>query len=174
MTKIEIRRATSEDVDGILAMMLRTAAEPIGLARRPDEIHRDYVAGFVANNLARGLILVAEAGSGIVGMIQASTPPPRLFAHVLSDVTIAIDPAAQGQGLGRRLFSAFIATARRDMPHIRRIELYCRSDNPRGYPFYESLGFVIEGRLKGRVAAGNGVYIDDLFMGLDLTAPTPE
>ncbi len=169
--KIEIRPAAAGDVDGIFAMMLRAAAAPIGLARRPDEITRDYVAGFVANSLARGLILVADGEGGVCGMIQACTPQPKLFAHVLSDLTIAIDPAVQGQGLGRRLFTAFLDTARSQRPHIRRVELYCRPDNPRGYPFYESLGFVIEGRLKGRVHAGDGVYLDDLFMGLDLTAP---
>lgn len=168
MTKIDIRRATTADIDGIFTMMLRAAAEPIGLARRPDEISRDYVAGFVSDSLARGLILVAEGEGRIFGMIQAKTPPPRLFAHVLSDLTIAIDPDAQGQGLGRRLFTAFLATARAELPHIRRVELFCRPDNPRGYPFYESLGFVIEGRLKGRVQTAEGAFIDDYFMGLQL------
>ncbi len=166
--KTDIRRATEADIDGIFTMMLRTAAEPIGLARRPDEITRDYVATFVANSLARGLILVAHDGDRILGMIQAATPVPRLFAHVLSDLTIAIDPETQGQGLGRKLFTAFLDTARAGMPHIRRIELFCRPDNPRGYPFYQSLGFVIEGHLKGRVHAGDGVFIDDYFMGLQL------
>lgn len=168
MTKTDIRRAVTADVDDIFAMMLRAAAEPIGLARRPDEVTRDYVVSFVANSLARGLIMVAHDENRILGMIQAATPQPRLFAHVLSDLTIAIDPDAQGQGLGRRLFTTFLDTARAEMPHIRRVELFCRPDNPRGYPFYQSLGFVIEGHLKGRVHKGDGVYIDDYFMGLQL------
>lgn len=168
MTKIDIRRATPADIDGIFSMMLRAAAEPIGLARRPDEIARDYVAGFVTDSLAHGLILVAHDDERILGMIQAKTPVPRLFGHVLSDLTIAIDPDAQGQGLGRKLFTAFLDTARAEMPHIRRVELFCRPDNPRGYPFYESLGFVIEGRLKGRVCTADGRFIDDYFMGLQL------
>lgn len=167
-TKTDIRRAVQTDIDGIFTMMQRAAAEPIGLARRPEEISRNYVGGFVANSLERGLILVVDDGERILGMIQAATPQPRLFGHVLSDLTIAIDPDAQGQGLGRRLFSAFLEMARTDMPHIRRIELFCRPDNPRGYPFYESLGFVIEGRLKGRVRTAEGEFIDDYFMGLQL------
>jgi putative acetyltransferase len=166
--KTDIRRAATTDIDGIFAMMRRAAAEPIGLARRPEEIARDYVEAFVTGSLAHGLIMVAEQDRRILGMIQAKTPPPRLFAHVLSDLTIAIDPDAQGQGLGRRLFTAFLDTARADMPHIRRVELFCRPDNPRGYPFYESLGFVIEGRLKGRVRTADGAFIDDYFMGLQL------
>jgi putative acetyltransferase len=156
------------DINGIFAMMLRAAAEPIGLARRPDEIARDYVAGFVTGSLAHGLIMVADDGGRILGMIQAKTPAPRLFGHVLSDLTIAIDPDAQGQGLGRRLFTTFLDTARAELAHIRRVELFCRPDNPRGYPFYESLGFVIEGRLKGRVQTADGTFIDDYFMGLQL------
>ena len=168
MTKIDIRRATTADIDSIFTIMLRAAAEPIGLARRPEEITREYVAGFVADSLAHGLIMAAHDEGRILGMIQAKTPPPRLFAHVLSDLTIAIDPDAQGQGLGRKLFTAFLDTARAELPHIRRVELFCRPDNPRGYPFYESLGFVIEGRLKNRVQTAEGNLIDDYFMGLQL------
>ncbi len=163
---IETRRAIEADIDAICTLHKRAAAEPIGLARRPDEISRDYVAGFVTASLARGLIMVAENGGRLLGDIQATTPQPRLFSHVLSDLTIAIDPEAQGQGVGRRLFTDFLATVRRDLPHIRRVELFCRPDNPRGYPFYESLGFVIEGRLRGRVCTAEGTYIDDFFMGL--------
>ena len=164
----ETRRATEADIDAIVAVHQRAGAAPIGLARRPDEVSRDYVSGFVASSLARGLIMVAERDGRILADIHAYSPQPRLFSHVLSDLTIAVDPDAQGQSVGRQLFTAFIATVRAEMPHIRRIELYCRPDNPRGYPFYQSLGFVIEGRLRGRVRTADGAYIDDLFMALVL------
>ncbi len=166
MTKIDIRRAIEADTDAIFGVHLRAAEAPIGLARRPDEISRGYVAGFVGNSLERGLIMVAEEDGCIVGAIHAYRPQPRLFAHVLSDLTIAVDPQIQGRGLGRKLFTAFLAEVRAAMPQICRVELFCRPDNPRGYPFYESLGFVIEGRLKSRVRTADGALIDDLFMGL--------
>lgn len=165
---LEIRRATRDDADGMLELY-RAAGESGGLARRRHEIEPRHIACYLDNSLAAGLSLVAVVDGRIVGELHGWAMEPEQFAHVLSDVTIAVHPDAQGQGVGRRLFEAFIAHVRVDMPRIRRIELACRETNARAIALYESLGFRIEGRLTGRVYDPAGFYEDDLMMGLLLS-----
>ncbi len=75
--------------------------------------------------------------------------------------------AAQGP-IGRALFVAFLETVRTQHPQISRVELMCRADNGRALALYAQLGFVIEGRLSGRVKDPDGTLSDDLVLGLTL------
>jgi len=55
----------------------------------------------LARSLAAGVILVArdsEEGT-LLGEIHAYGPEPRAFSQVLSDLTIAVHPAAQGRAI---------------------------------------------------------------------------
>ncbi|MDC7684017.1 GNAT family N-acetyltransferase [Asticcacaulis sp. BYS171W] len=164
----EIRRATAADATAILALYHEVARVSGGLARTESEITPDYIDGNLSAALSRGLCLVAVQDGVCVGEIHACAPVPRQFAHVLSDLTLAIAPAAQGQGLGHRLFSAFLTEVRTNLPHIRRVELLCREGNQRGIALYERLGFSLEGRLRGRVRLADGTVEDDLCFGLRL------
>lgn len=167
-TTFNTRRATSDDVPAILAVYKAAARQGNGILRREDEVTEAYITHNMANSLATGLSILAERDGACVGELHGWARPVRQLAHVLSDLTIAVDPAVQGQGVGRLLFENFIATVRRDMPHIRVIELYCREDNVRAIALYEAMGFVLEGRLTNRVALDDGTYKDDLLMGLQL------
>lgn len=168
MTTFNLRRSTQDDAAAILAVYKAAARQGGGILRREDEVTETYVVHNIANSLATGLSLLAERDGVCVGELHGWARPVRQLAHVLSDVSIAVDPAAQGLGVGRLLFENFIATVRTDMPHIRVIELYCREDNARAIALYQSMGFVLEGRLVNRVALDNGTYKDDLLMGLQL------
>ncbi|WP_343684139.1 N-acetyltransferase [Asticcacaulis sp.] len=167
--KTEIRPATAADADAISTLYRDVARISGGLARTEAEITLDYITGNLTAALTRGVCLIAENDGRCVGEIHAIAPMPKQFAHVLSDLTVAVSPSAQGQGIGRRLFEALIAHSRQQT-HIRRIELLCREGNARGIALYESLGFVREGRLKGRVHLPDGTVEDDLFFGLILNS----
>ncbi|MEI9904079.1 MAG: N-acetyltransferase [Asticcacaulis sp.] len=170
MTRIETRRATRDDEPAIFDIYRRVAAQGGGLLRRADEITHDYIRFNLQNSLAHGLSILAvdDKGDGL-GELHGWTSQTRQLRHVFTNLTVAVDPRAQGRGAGRALFQGLIAALRADMPHVRIIELYCREDNVRAIALYASLGFVQEGRLKHRVWQEDGLCLDDLIMALDLT-----
>ena len=163
---MNIRRSQFEDQVRIWGLYQRVAAIPGGIARLEKEANRSYVARFMRSAHDRGLSLVAEDEDGrIVGEIHACSPGLYCFSHVLSDLTIVIDPARQGRGIGRQLFERFLRLVATEMPHIRRVELVARESNQAAIRFYESLGFRQEGRLTGRIQNVDGSIECDIPMG---------
>jgi GNAT superfamily N-acetyltransferase len=84
----------------------------------------------------------------IVGEIHAHTPPIIALRHLLTDTTIAVHPAVQGQGVGRKLFEHFL---HQTPPSIARVELYTRETNTRNFEVYKRLGFVSEGPQRHKI-----------------------
>ena len=161
MSGFILRPSTPGDADALLELYLATAAGKSGLARDPDEIDRTYVAGFLAK---AEISVSAWAGDRAVGEIHAGRLGPRQFAHDLLDLTVAVHPEAQGQGLGRRLFEALFAAAATLTPRIERIELFVRAGHVDAIRLYERLGFAVEARFKDRVRLSDGTVEDDLAM----------
>jgi putative acetyltransferase len=149
---------------------------PDGIARAPEEVTDDYVDGFMHKAAAHGVELVWEEEGRIVGEIHASCPGIKALAHLLTDLTIAVAPDAQGRGVGRGLFQALLDEVLHRMPHIHRVELFARVSNERARKLYRTLGFVEEGRLRARVNNSRGVAEDDTLMGwirpVDAAVPT--
>ncbi|AII51048.1 GNAT family N-acetyltransferase [Hymenobacter sp. APR13] len=157
---ITIRPSTLHDAPAIRRLYQRVSAESGGLARRPEEITEDYVQHFLTRSLAQGIGLVAEQAGELVAEIHAYQAGLQIFAHVLGDLTVAIAPAAQGQGLGRRLFTELLSRAQAQFPQVSRVELLVRESNTRAIALYEKLGFRQEGRFEGRVAGAQGLEAD--------------
>ena len=169
MSEFETRPITLSQAGAVLSLYRAAAAGPGGLARRPDEMDLAYVEGFLGKALAGGVTLGAWRGEVLCGEIHASRIGPDQFAHVLSDLTVAVGPAWQGQGVGRALFAALFEAARALSPQVTRIELMAREGNIDAIRLYERLGFVIEGRFVQRVRMPDGRLEDDIAMGLLLT-----
>ena len=128
---------------------------------------RQRIATFV-DHPARHLGLVAEgADRRLGGMVDITRMPRRRIAHV-GLLTLGVDPAFQGRGLGRALTEAAIAWA--DRHDILRIELYTRDDNVRAIALYEALGFVHEGTRRAFIRDPDGTCIDDRIYGRVRTA----
>jgi putative acetyltransferase len=108
---------------------------------------------------------VWEEEGVIGGEIHASRLGVAALSHLLTDLTIAVAPECQGKGVGRALFGALLAEVSEHMPHITRVELTARESNVKARALYASLGFVEEGRLRGRVRNSRGEIEDDAFMG---------
>lgn len=102
---MDIRKATISDIQDILGLYNRVARIPGGLARLEDEIDAQYIEGFLSKSLESGLVYVAFSEKAkLVGEIHAYTPRLYCFSHVLSDLTIVVDPEAQRMGVGRAIF----------------------------------------------------------------------
>lgn len=160
-----IRKAVAADCAHLIALYKAVAAQPDGIARTPDEVTEAYVGGFMGKAAADGVEFVYEEGGRLLGEIHASRAGIACLSGLLTDLTIAVHPEAQGRGVGRRLFQALIGDVMRNWPEIERIELFARESNTRARGLYASLGFVEEGRLPARVRNGRGILEADTIMG---------
>ncbi len=161
-----INAATSDDRAEILALYLAVATVEGGLARTAEEISEDYVSHFLGKSLESGLCLVARESDGgpIIGEIHSYALGPRVFAHVLGELTIAVHPAKQGLGVGKRLFTELLRRVEQERPDILRVELIARESNRKAIEFYQKLGFNIEGRFENRIRSVGGGYEADIPM----------
>ncbi|HEY0061632.1 MAG TPA: GNAT family N-acetyltransferase [Telluria sp.] len=160
-----IRTARESDFAALLRLYRDVAAVPDGLARTPAEVSEAYIAGFMGKAAADGIELVYEEDGKLLGEIHASRIGIASLAHLLTDLTIAVAPAAQGRGVGRALFQGLLDRVTTEMPHITRVELFARDSNVRARGLYASLGFVEEGRLRARVNNARGEPETDTVMG---------
>ena len=160
-----IRTAQAADQAGIRALYTLVAQVPGGIARTPGELSADYVAGFMAKAREDGFEFVYEEEGRILGEIHAASPGIACFAHVLTDLTIAVAPECQGKGVGRALFDALLGAVLTQRPQTSRVELFVRASNLRAQALYRSLGFEEEGRLRARVTDPAGALEDDIIMG---------
>ena len=163
MSDIRFRRARPADAPAIRDLY-RAAAEGGTLARMPDEVDDAYVAEFM-HAAQNGLELVAEASGKVVGDLHATRLFPRQFVRTLGDLTIAVHPAHQGQGIGKQLFVEFMRIVREEMPDIERVELFAWDENKSALKLYESVGFKFEGLLPHRVRTDSGEWRNDILYG---------
>jgi len=161
-----VNHASLGDLDAVLDLYLAVAAVKGGLARTADEITLGYVEQFVRNSVENGIIVVArENNSGeVIGEIHGYEIGPKVFSHVLGELTIAVHPERQGIGIGKAIFNEFMRQVKEDRPDILRVELIARESNRKAIAFYEKLGFVIEGRYVSRIQSVGGGFEDDIPM----------
>lgn len=160
---LELRATGPGDAAAILALYRKAAAGP-GLARYPDELDESFTAHIAAQVAKGGLSIGAFKHGRLVGELHAWRPGPRKFAHVLGDLTVAVDPDCQGEGVGSVLFARLFELVAMMEPRIERIELFVHTGNPGAKRLYERLGFVEEGRLPGRLRFDDGQVHDDFLM----------
>ena len=167
-----IRKTEKNDVPKIFELYRRVASVPGGLARLDGEISEEYVSSFVGKALVDGLSLVAEDTYGnVIGELHAYTSGLFCFSHVLTDLTVAVDPDFRNQGIAKKLFERFFIEIDNTMPNVCRVELISRESNHIAISLYESLGFVREGRLENRIKNVDGSLEADIPMGWQKCAP---
>jgi len=135
--KIEIREFFISDYD--VAIELWQRVEGLEIAEGDD---REGVAQFLARN--RGLSRVATDGSAIVGIALCGHDGRR--GHIYH---LAVDPAYQGRGLGKRLLDESLADLRR--AGLKRVIIMVADDNRRGSEFWKRRGWE---EIPGAIAMG--------------------
>ena len=164
----EVRSATLADLYKIMALYREVALNSGGIAREADEITEGYVRSFLEKSLSSGFILVVENPSDpeeIIAEVHTYTPGIKVFAHVFSDLTIAVLPGFQGKGVGKLLFGTLMEEIEEKHPEILRVELIARESNGKAIVFYKSFGFKVEGRLEKRINGTTGRLEADIPMG---------
>lgn len=161
-----INSAKPENKGEIVELYRTVAAIEGGLARTAAEVSEEYVAHFVGKSLESGFCLVARETDNdpIIGEIHCYALGPRVFAHVLGELTIAVHPARQGLGIGKLLFTELLRHVEQERPDILRVELIARESNRKAIEFYQKLGFQIEGRFENRICSVGGGYEADIPM----------
>jgi len=162
--EFEIKKANFQQNAELLQLYKKVAEISDGIIRNKNEINETYVSDFLTNAVNNGLILVGKINGKIVGEIHAYTPTIFAFQHILTDLTIVVDSSHQGKGIGRKLFETFLNTVTYELTHIKRIELYTREENLRNVKFYESLGFINEGRQKDKIFVSKNEFETPLHM----------
>jgi putative acetyltransferase len=164
MVEFSVRQASLDDIDAVYQLYLSVAKTPGGLARLETEINREYIQRVVTQSCTCGLIFVAESDGQLLGEIHGYKSELFCFSHVISEVTIAVAPTAQGQGVGRALFQQFMDCIRSNLPQVLRVELIARESNRKAISFYESLGFNQEGCFDHRIRNVDGTLESDIPM----------
>ena len=119
-------------------------------------------AAFFGERTAPSDVLVAETGRVIAGYAAlGQSVPLASHSHVLEIRGLAVHPARQRSGVGRRLVEACIEQARGR--GARKLSLRVLGGNVAARRLYESCGFTAEGVLREEFFLG-GRYVDDVLM----------
>jgi ribosomal protein S18 acetylase RimI-like enzyme len=135
--KIETREFSINDYDAAIQLWQRV--EGLEIAEGDD---RKGIAQFLARN--QGLSRVATDGSVVVGVVLCGHDGRR--GHIYH---LAVDPAYQGRGLGKRLLDESLADLRRI--GVKRVIIMVADDNPSGRQFWRRSGYE---EISGAVAMG--------------------
>jgi ribosomal protein S18 acetylase RimI-like enzyme len=162
VARLTVRGARLDDEEALLAIDRATWSPLSSPAPEPSP------GPFFNTRTVPENVVVAELDGRPIGWGKIDNPTSLPASrHVWHVTGLAVDPGHEGQGVGHALMEALIAEAR--ARGGRRITLRVFSPNQRAQRLYKRLGFEIEGRLRGEFRVGDGEYVDDLCMALDLT-----
>jgi ribosomal protein S18 acetylase RimI-like enzyme len=135
--KINTREFSINDYDAAVELWRRV--EGVEIAEGDD---RESVGQFLARN--PGLSRVATDGSAVVGVALCGHDGRR--GHIYH---LAVDPAYQRRGLGKRLLDESLEDLRRI--GVKRVIIMVADDNPSGREFWKRSGYE---EIPGAIAMG--------------------
>ncbi len=157
---MSIRKTEEKDLPELLQLYRAVADTPNGIARSKEEVNESYIRAIWRGVESGGLGMVAILDEKVIGEIHASQKGVNIFNHLLSFLTIGVSPDFQGKGVGKQLFRAYLSYIENYRTDIYRVELEARASNIAGIRVYESLGFVLEGRMKNQTRNTDGSHED--------------
>ncbi len=125
--EIQTREFRIDDYDKAIELWKRV--EGLDVAEGDD---RETVRRFLERN--QGLSRIATNGAAMVGAVLCGHDGRRGYIYHL-----AVDPACQGRGLGRRLIEECLAGLQR--VGLERVNILVAKDNPRGLEFWRLSGW---------------------------------
>ncbi len=165
---MRFRTATPDDLPRLMKLYRTVARQEGGIARLEHEVTEDYISNFIVKSIDSGLIIVGENPDDpdeLVAEIHGYKAGPKVFDHVIGDVTILVHPEFQRRKIGRTILTIFLEEIARNRVDIGKVELIAREGNMKAIELYQSLGFRIEGRLEMRIRTPDRNYEADIPMG---------
>jgi phosphinothricin acetyltransferase len=161
----EIRPATERDLPAVKAIydvQVRYGIATFDLKPPP----LSYWQSRLASTEAGDRLLVADSGTAVVGYAYSSAYRPRPAYRHTRETSVYLDPAAQGQGIGRRLYDELLAGLRADGMH--QALAVVALPNPASQALHRACGFTSAGVLH-EVGRKFGRWIDTEWWELRLT-----
>jgi ribosomal protein S18 acetylase RimI-like enzyme len=165
---VEIRQARPEDEAALREIDAATWSADVSPAPPPPAGKAFFDGRIQPADVLVAEIASAEIASAVAGY-AALGPATALAsnAHVMVVRSVAVDPARQRRGAGRRLMEASVAEAR--ARGARKLVLRVLGVNVRARQLYQSCGFQVEGILREEFFL-DGRYVDDVLMARTLIA----
>lgn len=172
--RVWLRAGGPDDAAAYRDYLLRAVPSADGVGLFVDEVltepeYREKLAKYLPTRGGMGLFAEpfgadGRPGASIVGDCGLVGFGRRKLDGVLM-MGMMCDAGWRGVGLGNAMLSAALDWARAE-PSVRRVELGVLATNPGALALYRSLGFVEEGRLRGRFRQADGSLVDDVLMAL--------
>ncbi|WHX48805.1 GNAT family N-acetyltransferase [Paenibacillus woosongensis] len=157
----ELRDAVQLMEIDALAWTSRTSPSPIKWASREQYLR----------NCPPGGQLVAVIGERVCGYLGFAAPTAMPCHRHVYEIHVAIHPAYRRLGIGSSLMAAMKELAAEE--GIRKLSLRVLSTNPCAVAFYESCGFMMQGRLIAEYCI-EGEYVDDILMWCPVIPPASD
>lgn len=171
---LTLRHVVPEDVEPYYAFLRAAAATTDQILTAPDEFPSDPAENRRKlerdRTKAGNLRIVALHQHEMVGTLSLEGSDRRRSAHLVS-LGMLVGPGWRGRGVGTCLVAHALTWAR-SHPVIERVALCVYATNPAGLALYRKMGFEAEGRRRA-AKRDNGVYTDEIQMGLWVKPPPP-
>ena len=133
MSELTYRRANADDVETIRTVTLAAYAKwvPV-IGRRPKPMNTDYEHAVQAH-----LIELAYVDGELAGVLEIIPGADHLLLE-----NLAVAPAHQRKGIGRRMMARVEALARGR--NLKQVRLYTNKAFTTNVEFYEKLGYTLE------------------------------
>ncbi|MFZ5609711.1 MAG: GNAT family N-acetyltransferase [Pseudomonadota bacterium] len=170
---VVLRSAAPGDARAVTAFKRAALLQSDYLNTLPGEYGGDVGAEKAAIRQAgqadNAVMLVAEAGGGLAGLVETKAEAQRRRAHNIL-MGIMVGEEWRGQGIGRALIERLLDWARRH-PRLERLNLSVHAGNAPALALYRDLGFVEEGRRRAAIRYEDGKYMDEICMCAYLGGP---
>ncbi|HLU82651.1 MAG TPA: GNAT family N-acetyltransferase [Trueperaceae bacterium] len=162
------RRAKDSDARAVTALLKGIYAEWRFFVGDSPASERNLALRISHDDPARSHYCVATHYEDVVGWSELHRPPAWRLEHV-AVLTVAVAPAARGQGVGRGLLRSGYEWCR--SVGVLKISLHVRAGNAGAARLYLDEGFELEGRERGQIrlgperGEGDEPFEDNLIMG---------
>ncbi len=164
--KVVIRTAVLDDAPAILEHARIILAEDLYNVSMLDEFQKTIVEEkqWIQEHINHPcqIILVAELGGSIVGMLGFENGSRKRLAHQ-GAMHMSVRPEFRRKGIGIALLQSLVDWAEEN-PVIEKVTLAVFATNRPAIDLYKKMGFLEEGRRVRGIKIADGKYVDDILM----------